>query len=79
MNAGVFVAMQHKIMAGGTGVIVFGLFLRFFVGPATMTIGSFIVGLHGNVLRASILQVIFMNLYSSNFTEYIIIINGARK
>ncbi|XP_049392204.1 auxin efflux carrier component 5-like [Solanum stenotomum] len=53
---GVFVAMQQKIMAGGTGVIVFGLFLRFFIGPATMTIGSFVVGLHGNVLRASILQ-----------------------
>ncbi|CAN4115267.1 unnamed protein product [Withania somnifera] len=53
---GIFVAMQQKILAGGTGVIVFGLFLRFFVGPATMTIGSFIVGLHGNVLRAAILQ-----------------------
>lgn len=67
--------MQQKIMAGGTGVIIFGLFLRFFIGPATMTIGSFLVGLHGNVLRASILQVILSACFlsSSNYTEYIII------
>ncbi|XP_009781685.1 auxin efflux carrier component 5-like [Nicotiana sylvestris] len=53
---GVFVAMQEKIMAGGTRVVMFGLLLRFVVGPATMTVGSFVVGLHGNVLRAAILQ-----------------------
>ncbi|KAF3680385.1 hypothetical protein FXO37_03348 [Capsicum annuum] len=46
---GVFVAMLQKILASGTGVIIFGLFLRFFIGPAAMTIGPFIVGLHGNV------------------------------
>lgn len=49
MHAGVFVAMQQKILASGTGVIIFGLFLRFFIAPAAMTIGPFIVGLHGNV------------------------------
>ncbi|KAK3013590.1 hypothetical protein RJ639_008860 [Escallonia herrerae] len=56
VNAGMFMAMQEKLIACGTSLTVFGMVLRFIAGPAAMAIGSIAVGLHGDVLRVAIIQ-----------------------
>ncbi|PKI55480.1 auxin efflux carrier component 5 [Punica granatum] len=53
---GIFIAMQRKIIACGTGQSVLAMVLRFIVGPALATVASLAVGLHGNVLRIAIIQ-----------------------
>lgn len=52
-------ALQGKIIACGTSLTIFGMVLRFIAGPAAMTIGAIAVGLHGDVLRVAIIQVVF--------------------
>lgn len=51
-------AMQEKLIACGISLTVFGMVLRFIAGPAAMAIGSIAMGLHGDVLRISIIQVL---------------------
>lgn len=51
-------ALQEKIIACGTSLTIFGMILRFIAGPAAMAIGAIAVGLHGDVLRIAIIQVI---------------------
>ncbi|KAF8393942.1 hypothetical protein HHK36_020144 [Tetracentron sinense] len=55
-SMGLFMALQEKIIACGTSLTVFGMVLRFIVGPAAMVIGTIAVGLHGDVLRVAIIQ-----------------------
>lgn len=65
MDAGLFMARQEKLISCGPSLTVFGMVLRFIAGPAAMAIGSIAVGLHGDVLRVAIIQVIifFANIY----------------
>lgn len=51
-------ALQEKFIACGTSLTIIGMVLRFIAGPAAMAIGSIAVGLHGDVLRVAIIQVI---------------------
>ncbi|KAG8648362.1 hypothetical protein MANES_09G184701v8 [Manihot esculenta] len=55
-SMGIFMALQEKFIACGTGLTVMGMVLRFIVGPAAMAIGCIAVGLHGDVLRVAIIQ-----------------------
>ncbi|OAY43869.1 auxin efflux carrier component 5 [Manihot esculenta] len=55
-SMGIFMALQEKLIACGTGLTVVGMVLRFIAGPAAMAIGSIAVGLHGDVLRVAIIQ-----------------------
>jgi len=57
MHAGIFMALQDKLIACGPSLTVFGLVLKFIAGPAAMAIGAIAVGLHGDVLRVAIIQV----------------------
>ena len=51
-------ALQEKLIACGPSLTLFGMLLKFIAGPATMAIGSYAVGLHGDALRVAIIQVI---------------------
>ncbi|XP_076933349.1 auxin efflux carrier component 5-like [Bidens hawaiensis] len=53
---GLFMAMQDKMIDCKTKLVVLGMVLRFMVAPATVAIGSFIVGLRGDVLHVAIIQ-----------------------
>ncbi|KAJ9180429.1 hypothetical protein P3X46_008676 [Hevea brasiliensis] len=55
-SMGIFMALQEKLIACGTGLTVIGMVLRFIAGPAAMAIGSIAVGLHGDVIRVAIVQ-----------------------
>ncbi|CAK9174357.1 unnamed protein product [Ilex paraguariensis] len=55
-SLGLFMALQEKIIACGASLTMFGMILRFVGAPATMAIGSFAVGLRGEVLHVSIIQ-----------------------
>ncbi|KAA8538927.1 hypothetical protein F0562_025619 [Nyssa sinensis] len=55
-SMGLFMALQDKVIACGPTLTIYGMFLRFIVGPATMALGAFSVGLRGDVLRISIIQ-----------------------
>ncbi|XP_021911953.1 auxin efflux carrier component 5-like [Carica papaya] len=55
-SMGMFMAVQQKLIACGTGLTIYGMVLRFIAGPAAMAIGSIAVGLHGDVLRVAIIQ-----------------------
>lgn len=62
--AGIFMALQDKLISCGPTLSVFGLVLKFIAGPAAMAISAIAVGLHGDVLRVAIIQVTSFN--SSN-------------
>ncbi|KAI3668973.1 hypothetical protein L6452_40190 [Arctium lappa] len=53
---GLFMALQEKIIGCGVMPAVFGIVLRFVVAPATMAVGSFAVGLRGDILHIAIIQ-----------------------
>nr|GEW82084.1 auxin efflux carrier component 5-like [Tanacetum cinerariifolium] len=53
---GLFMALQPKIIDCGASLTAFGMLLRFVVAPATMAVGSFMVGLRGDVLCIAIIQ-----------------------
>ncbi|KAH9616494.1 hypothetical protein KSS87_013314 [Heliosperma pusillum] len=55
-SMGMFMALQEKLIACGPKLTIFGMILKFIAGPIAMAIGSFIVGLHGDVLRIAIIQ-----------------------
>ncbi|KAI3439386.1 Exostosin domain-containing protein [Psidium guajava] len=56
-NIGIFIAMQRNVIACGMKMTILGMVLRFVAGPALMTVSSLVVGLHGDVLRITIIQV----------------------
>ncbi|CAN4080662.1 unnamed protein product [Withania somnifera] len=55
-SMGLFMALQGKIIACGAAFTIYGMILRFIVGPATMALGCVVLGLRGNVLRIAIVQ-----------------------
>ncbi|KAJ9557502.1 hypothetical protein OSB04_012116 [Centaurea solstitialis] len=62
---GLFMALQEKIFGCGVMPAVLGIVLRFVVAPATMAIGSFAVGLRGDVLHMVIIQAALPQAVSS--------------
>ncbi|KAI3668972.1 hypothetical protein L6452_40189 [Arctium lappa] len=53
---GLFMALQEKIIDCGATLTAYGMLLRFVVAPATMAVGSLVVGLRGDVLCIAIIQ-----------------------
>lgn len=54
--AGLFMALQSRIIACGNRLAAYGMLVRFLAGPAVMAVASVAVGLRGTVLRVSIVQ-----------------------
>ncbi|KAI3725762.1 hypothetical protein L1987_65554 [Smallanthus sonchifolius] len=53
---GLFMAMQEKMIDCTAKLAVFAMVLRFMMAPLSMAIGSFSVGLRGDVLHVAIIQ-----------------------
>jgi hypothetical protein len=56
--AGLFMALQPRIIACGNKVATFAMAVRFLMGPAVMAVASFAVGLRGTLLHVAIVQVL---------------------
>lgn len=56
-GAGLFMALQPKIIACGNTVAAVTMAIRFFLGPAVMAATSAAVGLRGTLLRVAVVQV----------------------
>ena len=64
---GLFMGLQDRIVVCGTKLAVYGMILRFLVGPALFAAASYLVGLRGVPLHVSIVQVkIWYNITNSN-------------
>jgi hypothetical protein len=55
--AGLFIALQNKIIACVTKKMLLSLRIRFFLGPALMVISSYAIGMRGTLLQVAIMQV----------------------
>lgn len=55
--AGLFMALQPRIIACGNSIAAFAMAVRFLTGPAVMAAASIAVGLRGVLLRIAIVQV----------------------
>lgn len=55
--AGLFMAVQPRIIACGKSVASFAMGVRFLTGPAVMAAASIAVGLRGTLLHIAIVQV----------------------
>lgn len=55
--AGLFMALQPRIIACGKSVACFAMGIRFLTGPAVMAAASIAVGLRGTLLHIAIVQV----------------------
>ncbi|XP_019185859.1 PREDICTED: auxin efflux carrier component 5-like [Ipomoea nil] len=55
-STGLFMALQDRIISCGWTLTVYGLVLRFLIGPATSAIGAILLRLHGDVLKIVIVQ-----------------------
>nr|GLL40952.1 auxin efflux carrier component 5-like [Ipomoea trifida] len=55
-STGLFMALQDRIISCGGALTVYGLVLRFLIGPATSAIGAGLLRLHGDVLKIAIVQ-----------------------
>ncbi|KAM0001530.1 putative membrane transport protein [Helianthus debilis subsp. tardiflorus] len=53
---GLFMAMQDRMIECSAKLAVVAMILRFIVAPATMAVGSFAVGLRGDILHVAIIQ-----------------------
>lgn len=56
-SMGLFMGSQEKLVTCGASLVFYGLTLKFIAGPMAMAIGSFAVGLRGDLLRTAIIQV----------------------
>jgi auxin efflux carrier family len=54
-------ALQERIIACGTSLTALGMVLRFIAGPAATAAAAAALGLRGDVLRATIIQVIILH------------------
>lgn len=50
-------ALQPKIIACGRSKAALAMAVKFLIGPVTMAVAAIIVGLRGNLLHVSIVQV----------------------
>lgn len=57
LQAGLFMALQPRIIACGNSVATFSMGVRFLTGPAVMAAASIVVGLRGVLLHVAIVQV----------------------
>ncbi|GLJ15704.1 hypothetical protein SUGI_0258500 [Cryptomeria japonica] len=55
-SLGLFMALQPKIIACGTSLAIFGMILRFLIGPAVMAVASIATGIRDSVLHIAIVQ-----------------------
>lgn len=55
--AGLFMALQPRIIACGNSIAAFAMAVRFLTGPAVMAAASIAVGLRGTLLHVAIVQV----------------------
>ena len=65
--AGLFMALQPKIIACGKSVALYSMAVRFLVGPAVIAVTSIATGLRGDLLHVAIVQVHHPNLVSNHF------------
>lgn len=61
--AGLFMALQPKMIACGNSVASFAMAVRFLSGPAVMAAASIAVGLRGVLLHIAIVQVMKVCLW----------------
>jgi auxin efflux carrier family len=54
-------ALQERIIACGTSLTALGMVLRFIAGPAATAAAAAALGLRGDVLRATIIQVLILH------------------
>ncbi|KAL8466764.1 hypothetical protein ACS0TY_035713 [Phlomoides rotata] len=54
---GLFMALQENLIACGMRLTIYGMFLRFVVGPITTAVGCLALGLRSHILGIAILQV----------------------
>ncbi|KMZ58742.1 putative auxin efflux carrier component 6 [Zostera marina] len=57
-SMGLFMGSQEKLVTCGASLVFYGLTLKFIAGPMAMAIGSFAVGLRGDLLRTAIIQAV---------------------
>jgi hypothetical protein len=55
--AGLFMALQPRLIACGKSNAIFGMVLRFLTGPAVMAVASIASDLRGRILHIAIVQV----------------------
>ncbi|KAF5791097.1 putative membrane transport protein [Helianthus annuus] len=61
---GLFMALQEKIVHCSLRLTIYGMVLRFVAAPLLLAVGSFSMGLRGDVLRVAIIQVSIQVLYN---------------
>ncbi|XP_076911990.1 auxin efflux carrier component 5-like [Bidens hawaiensis] len=62
---GLFMALQKKIVHCSVKLTIVGMVLRFVAAPASLAVGSFSVGLRGDVLRVVVIQAALPQAISS--------------
>lgn len=62
LGAGLFMALQPRIIACGTKLAVISMAIRFIAGPTVMSAASVAVGLRGVHLHAAIVQVLLSSI-----------------
>lgn len=60
-------ASQEKLISCGPKLTIFAMILKFIAGPAAMAIASLVLGLHGDVLRVAIIQVLYTSFFVYQF------------
>lgn len=58
MRAGLFAALQPKVIASGKVLALISMAIKFLIGPAVLAATSLAIGLRGDLLRVAIVQVI---------------------
>jgi hypothetical protein len=68
-GAGLFMALQPRLIACGAALATFAMAIRFLTGPAFMAAASIAVGLRGVDLHAAIVQVKKENFTPALYVE----------
>jgi len=61
--AGLFMALQPRIIACGTKRAVMGMVIRFMCGPLVMSASSIVIGLRQDRLHTAIVQVLGLHIF----------------
>jgi auxin efflux carrier family len=61
--AGLFMALQPRIIACGTKKAAMGMAIRFLCGPLVMSLSSIVIGLRGKKLHTAIVQVLVLSIF----------------
>lgn len=68
--AGLFMALQPRIVACGTKRATMGMAIRFLCGPLVMSLTSIAIGLRGKKLHTAIVQVLMLHIRGMNLNLY---------